>query len=297
MGKPEVDLGVLRAWLLAHFDGLGELEPLREGEESRAYAFRASGGDIVVRINRHADGFEKDRLAFLHLNTPFVPVPEVLLIVPLTADSHCCVSRRLPGRTLQALPDGGAYAYGPAVAALLDALGHFEPMRLPNLFTREGRSWSHFLREPEGWNWGGLATGDAGIVKQSLDAVAQLATDIAEPCGLVHGDFGSNNVLVSGGMVTGLIDWSEAMIGDPLYDLANILFWRHWLDCMEEQCRYFEAEEPERLANRPVLTCYQLRIGVAVLHEALAAADQTMIDWSLKRCAEILAIEAGKADD
>jgi aminoglycoside phosphotransferase (APT) family kinase protein len=38
----------------------------------------------------------------------------------------------------------------------------------------------------------------------------------------VHGDFGSNNVLADGEHITGVVDWSEAMIGDPLYDVANI---------------------------------------------------------------------------
>lgn len=290
MAKPDLDLSVLRTWLLAHFDGLGELEPLAEGEESRAYAFTATGGDFVVRINASPTGFEKDRLAFLHLNTPLVPIPEVMLIAPLTANSHGCVSRRLPGQTLQALPDGDAYAYGPAVAALLDALDQLDPARLAasGLFARGEQSWPHFLREPESWHWEGLAPGDTDIVRQSLDAIALLADSIPEPRGLVHGDFGSNNVLVTDGVITGLIDWSEAMIGDPRYDLANILFWRPWLDCMEQQCRYFETEKPERLADGPTLACYQLRIGLAVLHEALNGADRTMIDWSLQRCTEIL---------
>ncbi len=38
----------------------------------------------------------------------------------------------------------------------------------------------------------------------------------------MHGDFGSNNVLADGTVTTGVIDWGEAMFGDPRYDIANI---------------------------------------------------------------------------
>jgi len=103
----------------------------------------------------------------------------------------------------------------------------------------------------------------------------------------VHGDFGSNNVLVEAGRISGLIDWSEAMAGDPLYDVANILFWRTWLDCMEQQARYLEESERHRLADQRSLDCYQLRIGLQVLHGAFQDGDLRLAEWALRRCSAI----------
>ena len=37
---------------------------------------------------------------------------------------------------------------------------------------------------------------------------------------LVHGDYGLNNLLISGDRVTGILDWEHAHIGNPSYDLG-----------------------------------------------------------------------------
>ena len=41
---------------------------------------------------------------------------------------------------------------------------------------------------------------------------------------LVHGDFGSNNVLTDGQKITGVLDWDCALYGDPLFDVAGSFF-------------------------------------------------------------------------
>jgi hygromycin-B 4-O-kinase len=46
---------------------------------------------------------------------------------------------------------------------------------------------------------------------------AELA--LVEPA-LLHGDPGSHNVFLSGGAVSSLIDWEDALLGDPVYDFA-----------------------------------------------------------------------------
>ena len=105
---------------------------------------------------------------------------------------------------------------------------------------------------------------------------------------LVHGDFGSNNVLAEGEHITGVVDWSEALIGDPLYDVANIFFWRTWLPCMEQQAQFFEAH-PLKLPNwKERVLCYQLRIGLSeVLANAFDRRDKTVF-WALRRCEQIV---------
>jgi aminoglycoside phosphotransferase (APT) family kinase protein len=43
---------------------------------------------------------------------------------------------------------------------------------------------------------------------------------------LVHGDFAAEHVLLDDdGAPTGVIDWSDAMVGDPALDLAGLLHW------------------------------------------------------------------------
>ena len=45
---------------------------------------------------------------------------------------------------------------------------------------------------------------------------------ISTPHALLHGDPGSHNVFVDDGEVTCLIDWEDALVGDPVYEIA---FW------------------------------------------------------------------------
>lgn len=47
-----------------------------------------------------------------------------------------------------------------------------------------------------------------------LDRVAQVRTS------LVHCDFGPDHILMTDGQITGIIDWTDAVIGDPALDLC-----------------------------------------------------------------------------
>ena len=125
-----------------------------------------------------------------------------------------------------------------------------------------------------------------------LDSVAERFAVLAENCPdvrkLVHGDFGSNNVLAQGNSITGVLDWSEAMIGDPAYDIANVFFWRTWLPCMEELAAWFErAGTPDRTGRERRL-CYALRIGLREVYENVRDENVRMAGWALNRCNELL---------
>ncbi|UYN99740.1 MAG: aminoglycoside phosphotransferase family protein [Devosia sp.] len=292
MAKPNPDLAVIRQVLAAQFPDFSELSPLVEGEESRAYAFLASGGPYVLRVNRQRGGFDKDRLAANRF-AQRLPIPEVHLIAPCGRD-WLCISAKLPGDTLQALPPGGAYAYGQAVQDVLEGLSLTELAGPSGFGSMDGSGaaplahWRDFFALPSQVDWAGLAPAAQAVEIGTLaSGLARWSEDLPDRRGLIHGDFGSNNVLVADGTVTGLIDWSEAKLGDPDYDLANILFWRDWLDCMEQQCRYFETEAPHLLAEADKLLGYQLRIGLETLSEALQAGDNRTADWAFQRCREL----------
>jgi len=45
--------------------------------------------------------------------------------------------------------------------------------------------------------------------------------DAPVPLAPLHGDYYGDNILIEGGVVTGLLDWEAARVGDPLWDLAR----------------------------------------------------------------------------
>ena len=293
MAKPPVEIETLRALLRIRYPDMTDLRPIVEGEESRAFAFDASSGRYVVRVNGSGLAFAKDRFAHARFDGQALPVPEVLLIAPYGAEAWLCVSQRLDGVTLQALPPGGAFAYGAVVGRVLDAMAQLIPGNSwgAGPFDTVGRgthaTWPAYIAAIAGSDWQAFTGARRDETRRLAATVEAMARDLPDWRGLVHGDFGSNNVLVADGRIVGVIDWSEAMIGDPLYDLANLLFWRPWLDCMEQQCRYFERHEPWRLAPTGRLACYQLHIGLKLLCDALAESDERMVEWSLARCRAI----------
>jgi aminoglycoside 2''-phosphotransferase len=54
-------------------------------------------------------------------------------------------------------------------------------------------------------------------------AIAFLASWNDTTWQLIHGDFGSGNILIAGGVVSGIIDFGGASIGDPASDIAGLI--------------------------------------------------------------------------
>lgn len=287
MNKTTLSEADVHAFLRHAFGQVTGLHRLTEGEESQAFAFDA-GGAFVLRINRDRAGFDKDR--FVHRRFgPTLPIPEITLIAPLDT-VWACVSRRIAGVTLQALPPGEAGQIAADVARQLDLMAACDVTGLTGAgpFDGTGRascdSWGAWLARIGDRDWRHLPD-----MEPALNAVLHFARRCPDIRGLVHGDFGSNNVLADGPVISGVIDWSEAMIGDPLYDLANILFWRSWLTCMEEQAVFFETHQPWRLIDAERLDIYQLRIGLDTLWHAVQDADAALAVWVPAQIGAIMA--------
>jgi Ser/Thr protein kinase RdoA (MazF antagonist) len=66
---------------------------------------------------------------------------------------------------------------------------------------------------------------DAGLltrVRNTLEGFAPVLDGI-DGARLVHGDFCPRHVYADGSRITGIIDWGDAMAGDPVYDFGRLL--------------------------------------------------------------------------
>jgi hygromycin-B 4-O-kinase len=273
--KPTLSPAVITAFLRIRYMEIGPLTPLTEGEESQAFVIDADGTPLVIRINRDRTGFDKDRIA--GERSPLAPR---VISIDLLDDAFLCISARASGDTLQAL-GANAAPYGAPVMHALDAIAASDISFTTGYGPFDASGHGHYA------SWTDFVT--------DIDGPADLLARIQgrrypEHRQLVHGDFGSNNVLVADGMVTAVIDWSEAMVGDPLYDIANLFFWRPWLACMEAQCAHVEAHHAHRIADCDLLVAYQLRIGLQVLAEAERDRDDDLAAWALARCRAVASL-------
>lgn len=298
VSKPNFAPGDVEDYLRSRYSHVHEFEPLTEGEESQAFAFEGDGEGLVVRINKARTGFDKDHYAHRHFASAALPVPEVRSVEAFD-DQWLCISVRAPGQTLQALSSqAGSYAH--AVADTMDALASTDVSALSGFgaFDAGGRApfdhWCEYLEaisDPNYFDWPAVSgIAPSAEVQPLLDRVTELAPTCPDTRQLVHADFGSNNVLVASGRVTAVIDWSEAMLGDPLYDVANIFFWRTWLACMEEQANFLELDQDHRGWDADRLVCYQLRIGLQSAHDAATDGDADFVHWALNRCGTLASL-------
>lgn len=65
---------------------------------------------------------------------------------------------------------------------------------------------------------GAVERGEAERIRRAFEGAAELLGDA--PSRLLHGDLGAHNVLADGREVTALIDWEDALAGDPVFDIA-----------------------------------------------------------------------------
>jgi aminoglycoside phosphotransferase (APT) family kinase protein len=230
----------VRALLARHGYPAGELRVLGAGLDHVAYEAVLPGGGagaadagvrLVVRVARGGGDAERMRrearfLRRLAAVCP-LPVPQPELLDDGGPAGACLVHPRLPGVPLLHASGGSrlAGAVGRALGGMLRVL-HAEPVE----------RWADVVEAdvagPEVWRRDAAAA-YAGARRQVPPAHrrrveafldAEAPPPAARPA-LCHHDLGSEHVLVDGaGLVTGVVDWSDAALADPARDLG--LVWR-----------------------------------------------------------------------
>jgi aminoglycoside phosphotransferase (APT) family kinase protein len=211
-------------------------------------------GDVFVKVD--ADQARIDAEVEAMALAP-VPTPEVLWRKP-----PALAIAALPGTTLGRLggpstgsPDEWAAA-GTAIRKLHDA-------PLPARPGRAGLSIGAVAAELDHES-DLLVTNrllPADLVSRNRE-VAQAALRPWTPA-FTHGDLQIAHVFVDGGEVTGIIDWSEAGQGDPLYDLAT-----------------FTLGHEERLDD--VIAGYGTDVDVEVIHAWWSLRSLLIVRWLIE---------------
>lgn len=157
-----------------------------------------------------------------------VAVP-TLMAADLEAPEPWAVFEELPGEVgYVAAGDDLSGSVFPQVAVdmgrVLRALQHLDPgaFALPRLWATpsELSSAAEAWLEPLAPHLGQRSWGQ---VRELIAAIPALFT--GRPVVVAHGDYGPQNVLITEGRVTGLLDFEDVRLADPLLDVA----WWAWL--------------------------------------------------------------------
>jgi len=185
-------------------------------------------GEWIVRVPRRAEVREwlRKEAALLPLLAPElpVPVPEVAAFED-TDETFFLAYHKLPGEPLNgALQVGGEAALAGEVGSFLAALHAFPGAARTGLREITAADW---LVEQEAF------TVRCEKVLRLLDeserrrAEGMFARQLSRfpdlELALLHADLGAEHILCRGETVTGVIDWSDARVGDPALDFAWLL--------------------------------------------------------------------------
>lgn len=291
MSKPSVPLAHVKRALQKRWGSFSGLQALASGLTSQVFSFHSGDAEYVIRISDSPYSFQKDAFVSDSFASPSLPIPKVVKLGRLDAETHFCISLRASGVPLQALTTSEFVGVTNAVINVMNAINKANLIGTRGFgrFDAQGqaphKTWAAFLltvTDAQIFDWSGkVGQGDKSVVSRATSTVRELVQACPELRCLLHGDFGSYNVLSDGERVTGVIDWDLGLLGDPLYDVANLFFWQEeqMLPLIEqlENGREHLPQWQERVL------CYQLHIGLnEIYYERYDAC------WLIDRCKAIM---------
>ncbi len=219
------------------YPDVGGITVLTGGEASRAFSFTTGEQRLVLRVNHHFS-YQRDAWASRLFAGSTVPAPPVVQVGQSGAH-FWAVSERAPGATLAHLAPADLDPLIIELAQTLVAI-HEAPIppsigygRIDDSGNAAYASWREFL-VGDG-RYGSFVAWDAALTRastyqRSLVERCWAAADALLPMcpedrAFNHGDFSLDNVLADGRWITGVIDWSNCLYGDPVWDVAWADFW------------------------------------------------------------------------
>lgn len=292
---------VLREQFARAFE-VASVQRLAGGLFSRAYAFSSGGRDYVLRINTaaHADeSLAKDEYAGRHFSSPELPIPRVIAR-GRTDDGFFAISEQAPGRTLAEHTSNERRALLPSLLDTLDAIGRADTRASCGYghwgSDGNGRSasWRDFLASVIDEETNGFLRGwhalfhESFLEREVYNIVYRHMLRLTEVCpeerALIHNDYWFENILADGPRVTGVIDWANALYGDPLYDVARLSWGSGWAGWWFDDGAALLRERygaATRYAER--IACYECHIALDDLRFYARTGKQAEYTWARDR--------------
>jgi hygromycin-B 4-O-kinase len=236
-----VQLETATAFITSHTDGRAtDIESLPAGAWSSPYGYTIDGDRVVIRFNPVREDLAKDALVSSWIaDTPNLPVPPIIELGQALGGWYA-IAPRIDGEFIDRLSAEGIVATRPSLFTALDAL---RALPLPGTtgyggFDEHGRgshdTWAAFLLDvgtdppaPRGHGWRrNLETSPTGAATfdRALTHLQTLAPDLPNARALIHADLLHNNVFSRDHQITGIIDWQCGTFGDPVYDIAWLVY-------------------------------------------------------------------------
>lgn len=180
-------------------------------------------GDLIVRVPRHdrAEGDLMREARILAALAPHLPLPVPAPVLYRVGDRTVSAHSRLPGAPLMSVAELDD-ARLRDLAGFLSALHRLPPALLvPDTAPADPLAeWRDMLGRAEAQALPLLPQHRGDGIRARFHGFLSAGHDL--PTTIIHGDFGTGNILADGGRVSGVIDFAGCGIGDPAYDFASL---------------------------------------------------------------------------
>lgn len=226
---------------------IAPVAPNDQGSFNEVFRVALADRSVFVRINRDRDAFPRELAAYRRGAACGMPVPDVIAFLPhsLSIDAPVLVLGEVAGEPLGTAPllDDTRRRLFAHAGAMLRRL-HEAPIDGYGALTlRDGvlrgasASWRDYWlidntydRDLEAIARDGLVTGSEWArVERAIDTM--IAAEVG-PARLLHNDFHGAHIFTDGRAITGVIDFGNALAGDPRYDIAMS---RYFCDAIEAE--------------------------------------------------------------
>jgi hygromycin-B 4-O-kinase len=239
MYKTQIGQTQVKVFVDGYFKNtVDNLAVVNSGAFSQAYSFENSGDKFIVRFNSHtSEGFRKE--AVVHAEYSDIPTPRIIDIGEYEG-LHYSLSEAYSGLQLHKLDRESMQPVLPNLFATMNTI-HTQKVKSDGFglwgLDQKGKLSSfedqlrHFINEPkwEAWAKQHLFF-DISFAQKLKAEFENLVKYIPAERYFLHGDFGRTNIFALDNRIEGVIDWSEAMYGDFLLDLAWCAFWESKVD-------------------------------------------------------------------
>lgn len=182
---------------------------------------------LIVRVPRHgqAQGDLAWEARVLAALAPLLPLPVPATQLHAIGKHMAAVHARLPGKpllSLAGLGDGQQRELAHSLAAFLRAL-HTIPLDVLPARAADDHlaEWRDLFVEVEAKVFPLVPHDIAVSIRERFESFLATGNERLRRT-IIHGDFGTGNILVEGGRVSGVIDFAGCAAGDPAYDFASL---------------------------------------------------------------------------
>ena len=285
------------------------LVPLKGGEWSAAYQFRADNRHYVIRLSHTPENYYRDKFA-ARMSSPELPVPQIIKIEKYQ-DQYFAVSPFFDGEPFEMLSISELEQTIPCFLRMMNALQsiNLDSTEGYGTITTEGqgayRGWHDALLDvnndrPEnlthGWK---KILANNPVAERKYNRFYERLTELVPFCPeqkhLIHSDLLYQNLLVHDRRISAVLDWGCAMIGDPVYDIAIFSFFEPWYPAFTEtklvnkMCESYMAQSPDNTLNfKQRMTAYQIHLTLGNI--AFCALSEGKFDYNehIDRLEEVL---------